>query len=193
MNTNNNIIPTSLFRHNVARQAQQTLEVAAIMQGLDPSTVPPIPLRAVGGVHLPVGTSLGASSSSAPTPWGEDHPEANLKDRERAKFSTAELDYIRAKLKVVSERFPDKGKSKLASHVLNIVVKDPSARKIFHERHIVTVDRFKTGVKRLLQLDAEEAAGGSPRRRAKRRQRDEYEDEDEDDDEEEGEEEDEEE
>ena len=143
-------------RHSVAAQVHNARVSSAIMRGLAPESVPAIEMQKVGGVMVPVGTGLRPSRSGIriSEPWGTAHPGYGIAKGHRVQFSIDELRVLSDKLESTLLEFPDAKDTKLASRVLKKIQNDPSVRKIMHERHIITVDRLKTGIMRLRKLKA---------------------------------------
>ena len=126
------------------------------MSGLSPESVPAIEERMVGGVMVPVGTGLRPMRSGVriSEPWGTAHPGRDKPAGHRVDFSVDELRDLSAKVDATLLEYPDAKDTKLASRVLKKVQSDLSVRKIYHMRHITTVDRLKTGIMRLRSLKA---------------------------------------
>lgn len=110
----------------------------------------------VGGVMVPVGTGLRPMRSGVriSEPWGTAHPGRDKPAGHRVDFSVDELRDLSAKVDATLLELPDAKDTKLASCVLKKVQSDLSVRKIYHMRHITTVDRLKTGIMRLRNLKA---------------------------------------
>ena len=75
--------------------------------------------------------------------WGTNHPEYKS-EKTRIKFSDDELFYMR---NLYSKFNIDNRSLKLfsAAYALSAIKNDPNATAIFHERHVLTTDRLRTG------------------------------------------------
>ena len=140
----------------MAGQVHRARQASAVMSGLAPESVPAIEERMVGGVMVPVGTGLRPMRSGVriSEPWGTAHPGRDKPAGHRVDFSVDELRDLSAKVDATLLEYPDAKDTKLASRVLKKVQSDLSVRKIYHMRHITTVDRLKTGIMRLRSLKA---------------------------------------
>ena len=75
-------------------------------------------------------------------PWGAEHPSPSKSTR--AEWSEAEVKYLTDLVETISaERY---GKStNMMAECLKRIRKDSNARVIFHERHVLTTDRLRSG------------------------------------------------
>ena len=138
----------------MAKNVYHARVASAVMRGLLPESVPVMEERMVGGVMVPVGTGLRPMRSGIriSEPWGTAHPAFGQPVGQKVDFSVEELRMLSTFVATTSAEFPDAKVTKLASRVLLKVQSDTLARPIFHERHIVTSDRLKTGIIRLRKL-----------------------------------------
>ena len=84
--------------------------------------------------------------------WGLNHPDYGLALDKRARWSKAELKYIKRWIK------HDRASNSInhhywpASRCLKQVRSDPEAKTIFHQRHILKSDRLRVGLETCLKL-----------------------------------------
>lgn len=82
-------------------------------------------------------------------PWGVDHPDINLPQSKRARWTTQELSYIRSWVKSANIEC-HKG-SKNASRCLKAIRADIDCHNIFHPRHVTDSSRLRYGVDKVFE------------------------------------------
>jgi len=84
--------------------------------------------------------------------WGLNHPDYGLALDKKARWSKAELNYIKRWIK------HDRANNSIHHHYwratrcLKQVRSDPEAKSIFHQRHILKSDRLRVGLETCLKL-----------------------------------------
>ena len=84
--------------------------------------------------------------------WGLNHPDYHLALDKRARWSKAELNYIKRWIK------HDRASNSIHHHYwpaarcLKQVRSDPEAKSIFHQRHILKSDRLRVGLETCMKL-----------------------------------------
>jgi hypothetical protein len=98
---------------------------------------------------------------TAGTVTGSNHPDLEKGPRERASWTRAEVDYVGAF--VTKDEMLHPGRGNIVARCRKAILKDPSARAIFHPNHIVDSGRLRTGYEKYLKSKRELAVDDTAR------------------------------
>lgn len=76
--------------------------------------------------------------------WGLDHPD-RYKTEGKARWTAEETDYLLAVADHLQSERGGHSYSRIMSDCLKRIKEDPSTRRIFHQRHIMSTDRLRAG------------------------------------------------
>lgn len=126
--------------------------------------VPPVPPSPLSPIQMRWTTPTMPTRTLAPPmglytglhqePWGTEHPDRRTDpnhDQRRAQWSTDEIQYIANWYNNTVRDLPA-NQNNMPSRCLGAIRRDPNARPIFHELHVLDSGRVSTGLKKFKEM-----------------------------------------